>query len=144
MDQKKSKKFLWIYTIVLFSVALILVGISSIRHQEANEHAKDVEEKYNQQIVLTSGVQADLAKLQQEHETLVQQLEEAKQSQQQLEQQVQALSAQNASRSALICAQYAYEQKSYEQARQFLQQVDAAQLEQEEQQLLTDLQSKLD
>lgn len=144
MDQKKSKKFLWVYTIVLFSVALILVAISSIRHQEANEHAKDVEEKYNQQIVLTSGVQADLEKLQQEHEVLVQQLDEVKESEQQLQQQVDSLTKQNNSRSALISAQHAYEQKSYDESRQYLQQVDATQLNEQEQQIFTDLQSKLD
>lgn len=144
MDQKKSKKFLWVYTIVLFSVALVLVAISSIRHQEANEHAKDVEEKYNQQIVLTSGVQADLEKLQQEHEVLVQQLDEVKESEQQLQQQVDSLTKQNNSRSALISAQHAYEQKSYDEARQYLQQVDTTQLKEQEQQIFTDLQGKLD
>lgn len=132
------------YTIVLFSVALVLVAISSIRHQEANEHAKDVEEKYNQQIVLTSGVQADLEKLQQEHEVLVQQLDEVKESEQQLQQQVDSLTKQNNSRSALISAQHAYEQKSYDEARQYLQQVDTTQLKEQEQQIFTDLQGKLD
>ncbi len=144
MDQKKSKKFLWVYTIVLFSVALILVAISSIRHQEANEHAKDVEEKYNQQIVLTSGVQANLEKLQQEHEVLVQELDEVKESERQLQQQVDSLTKQNNSRSALISAQHAYEQKSYDEARQYLQQVDTTQLNEQEQQIFTDLQGKLD
>lgn len=144
MDQKKSKKFLWVYTIVLFSVALILVAISSIRHQEASEHAKDVEEKYNQQIVMTSGVQADLENLKQEHEELEQLLDETQQSQQQLQQQVDSLTKQNNSRSALIAAQDAYQDKRYDEARQSLQQVDATQLSEQEQQILTDLQSKLD
>lgn len=144
MDQKKSKKFLWVYTIVLFSVALILVAISSIRHQEASRHAEDVEEKYNQQIVLTSGVQADLEKLQQEHKELEQQLTETQQSQQELQQQVDALTKQNASRSALIAAQDAYQDRNYDEARQYMQQVDATQLSEQEQQIFTDLQSKLD
>lgn len=125
MEKKpQSKKFLLIYTIALFSVALILVLASSVRHQEAADNAKNFEEQLKQQTTLTQGVQSDLEQLQKEYETMQQELDTTKEELETKTSENETLTTQNTYQDLLIQAADLYLNKNYSQAKNLLNQLD--------------------
>ncbi|MGI6030003.1 MAG: hypothetical protein ACOX7F_00700 [Eubacteriales bacterium] len=127
-ENKKSKKFLWIYTIALFTVCLILVFLSSLRHQQA----MDFEEKYNQQIVLSEGVEKDLEQLKQQQKQTEEDMRALEEENQELQEQVNEYKVEVTNQNLLIMAQAAYFNGDEEKVLELLTQIPAEDLQEEE------------
>lgn len=131
-ENKKSKKFLWIYTIALFTVCLILVFLSSLRHQQAVDSAKDFENKYNQQIILSQGVEKDLEQLKNQQKETADEMKALQQENTELKEQVSEYKVQFTNKDLLIQAQAAFFREEKEKVLDILTQIPIEELSAEE------------
>ncbi len=63
MDNK-NKKFFLVYTIVLFGIAILLIVMSSIRHeQDVSSILQQANQQVTEQVTITKGFKDDLDKI---------------------------------------------------------------------------------
>lgn len=137
--KKISTKYLWLYTITLFTIAFLLVLVTSIQQEKANESIAYYEDQLTAQKVFSEGVQKSLSNITQENEYLKEQLKKEKEGRVLLETQMTQkegeigqylMKVQNQDK--LIEAYSLYLQKKYKETRALLESIDPAHLSEEE------------
>jgi len=137
--KKFSTKYLWLYTIALFTLAFILVLVSSIQQEKANTSLAYYEDQLTAQKVFSEGVQKSLSNITQENDYLKEQLKKEKESKQLLETELQQkeselgrylMKAENQKK--LLEAYSLYLQKKYKETKAMLETIVSDQLTDEE------------
>lgn|GEM_PF-5453857 len=84
--KKIDARYLWIYSIVLFCIALGLVLMSAVNQQRSRQSAEQYAAQLSEQKIFTEGIQENLSALTEQNEYLKKQLDELKEeSQKQLD-----------------------------------------------------------
>lgn len=156
--KKIEIKYLWIYTIVLFSVALALIIFSSVNQQRSQQNADYFEAELTAQRVFAEGVQKTLSNITEENEYLKEQLKKEREEraaeieelkngfeQETIKQKAETAAAikKEQSANALILAHTRLEARKYKEAREVLMTVDPSLLKEEGQALYNKIDAAL-
>lgn len=133
--KKLSTKYLWLYSIALFTIAFVLILVSSIQQEKANASLAYYEDQLIAQKVFSEGVQKSLSNITQENDYLKEQLGKEKEKRALLETELTQKEGQigqymlkSESQGKLIEANSLYLQKKYKETRALLETIDSSQL----------------
>jgi len=138
-DSKKiNTKYLWIYTIVLFAIAGVLVLITSIQQGRANDSIEQYAQQLTEQKTFCDGIQKSLEDILEENAFLQTQLEGEHARAETLEKQLLDANGKLAEQrqvlgeqEKMIEAQELYIQRKYSEAKEKLEAMDMSVLREE-------------
>lgn len=131
----KKTRFLWIYSIALFTVALGLICISAFTQNRLSRDAANYKQVLDQQKGIVEGAQTSISTLTDENEQLKSKVNELTQKQKEMEDQLKA-SNDNANKATeeklkiqqmsdnLIDARSCFERKDYQRGAALIKQID--------------------
>ncbi len=145
--KKGSTKYLWVYTILLFSIAFILILVSAFMQQRAQKDIEYYKNELQSQKVFSQGVQNTLSNLTEENEYLKSEIEKEKEKLQEAEDRI-LTAEEEGSRAVsaldfLIQSQNLYDVRNYESAKAVLNLIDYDNLTIDAQTLYNKLAEKL-
>jgi len=128
-------KFLWIYAIVLFTMAFILIFFSAVNQYRMNKNIDSYKEHLNKQTGLFQGIEEGISTLVSENENLKKQLKELEEKNNDLEnknkitnEKLEQLNAQvseiGRTVDNLLNAKESFDKKDYKQAALSLEQIN--------------------
>jgi cell shape-determining protein MreC len=132
---KSSTKFLWIYTIVLFAVAFVLILVSAIGQNKATQNVESLQRELEQNKSFFEGAQKSLTDitnentyLKEENESLKKENDGLKSEMKRYDEEEAADSRQESIYLAVLKAQSLYNQKKYSDCRAVLNTIDPSAL----------------
>ena len=140
---KKNVKYLWLYAVALFAVALVLVLVCVFQEQKASDEAANIQRQLIDQIATNEQLSLEIKDKEKEIKTLQQERDELQAAAAQHSEEAQKAYEESQQSTLLLNVYYAKDTKPKAEARALLAKIDESKLNEKQKEFYQSLKEEL-